>query len=164
MRMILPIAVILAAWSSAGAEPLKPGDRLEPFAIDDQRGNPHTLDARVRAILFARDMKGGGILKGALAEAGAERLADADAVYIANVSGMPALVLRLFALPKLRRRDYPMLLDTDGRLTQPLPGADGMATLIQLRKLEIIDVTHYDSSEAVRSALDALRRDSSDSR
>ena len=164
MRMLLPIAVILAAWSSAGAEPLKPGDRLEPFAIDDQRGSPHTVDAQVRAILFARDMKGGDIVKAALAEAGAERLADADAVYIADVSGMPALVLRLFALPKLRRREYPMLLDTDGGLTQPLPAADGMATLIQLRKLEIIAVAHYDSSEAVRSALEALRRDASGSR
>jgi len=163
MRMLLVGAVILVAWP-ATAGPLGPGDRLPPFAIEDQRGNEHTVDARVRAVLFAQDMTGGDILEAALADSGALRLAEADAVYVANVSGMPAIIRRLFALPSLRRRGYPVLLDTDGQLTRGLPGADGKATLIQLRELEIVDVTHYDAGDALREALLSIRGDSPDPR
>jgi len=160
VRVPLFIAAVLLAAFAAGAEPLAVGDRLEPFAIEDQHGNEHVVDARVRALLFARDMKGGGVVKQALADSGAALLAEADAVYVANVSGMPAVIRRMFALPSLRRRGYPVLLDSEGQITKNLPGVEDRATLIQLRELTVVDVTQFESSEAVREALHSLRRDS----
>jgi len=159
VRVPLFIAVLLAAFAAA-AEPLAVGDRLEPFALEDQHGQERVVDARVHALLLARDMKGGEVVKQALAEAGADLLANADAVYVADVSGMPAVIRRLFALPSLRRRDYPILLDTGGQITRDLPGAADRATLIRLRDLTVVEVTQFGSSEAVREALRSLRRDS----
>lgn len=161
MRVLLFIALLLAA-GAAGAEPLGVGDRLEPFTLDDQHGEAHVVDARVHALLLARDMKGGEVAKQALADDGAELLAKADAVYVADVSGMPAVIRRLFALPSLRRRGYPILLDPEGQITRDLPGAENRACLVRLRELTVVEVTQFESSEALREALRSLRGDSSE--
>lgn len=153
----LAIALILVALP-AGAGPLELESQIETFTLDDQHGNQHTIDGGTRAILYAREMEGGKLVKEALSESGAELLSDADAVYVANVSGMPALIRRIFALPKMRRRGYPVLLDTEGTITRDFPGSEGRATLIQLETSKVVGIDHYDSAEAVRTALRSLRR------
>lgn len=152
------VALFLVSFAaSAAAESLVVGSELAPFSLEDQHGHAHGVGADVRAILFAREMEGGEVVKAALAEFGAELLFDADAVYIADVSGMPKLIRRMFALPKMRKRGYPMLLDTDGTVCADFPGLDGHATLILLASSKIAAIDHYDSAEEVRAALRALR-------
>ena len=158
MACLLAAALILVALP-AGAGPLETGSEIELFALDDQHGNEHAVDGGVRAILFAQEMAGADLVKEALSESGAELLSEADAVYIANVSGMPTLIRRIFALPKMRRRGYPMLLDTEGTITQDFPGSEGRATLIQLEASKVVGISHYDSADAVRTALRSLRRE-----
>jgi hypothetical protein len=153
----LALALFFAAASGAAAPPLGAGDVLAPFSLEDQHGVVHPVDAGVRVILISRDMDGGGLLKQALDQAGADAawLAERNAVYVADISRMPALVARLFAIPRLRGRGYPVLLDRDGSVTARLPTAEKRASVIQLDALRIARVTHADSAAAVRAALDA---------
>jgi hypothetical protein len=152
MRLSPWIPLLLLA-APADAEPIAVGDRLEPFALEDQHGTEHRIDASVAVILFSRDMKGGDVLEQALAATTAELLSERHALYVADISGMPRLVARLFAIPSMRRRAYPMLLDRDGSMTSRLPSVDGQATLIFSRSLEITRVLHLDTPEAVRREL-----------
>jgi hypothetical protein len=139
--------------SAAGAEPHAVGDRLEPFTLQDQHGTEHRIDASVAVILFSREMKGGDVLKQALEGATAALLDERRAVYVADISGMPGLVARLFAVPSMRRRPYPMLLDRDGSKTARLPSVDEQASLIFIRNLEVTRVLHLGSAEDVRREL-----------
>ncbi len=61
---------------------------------------------------------------------------------------------RLFALPMMRKRAYPMLLDRAGSLTAQLPDADGKAMLISLESLRITHIQHPSTSEEVRRAIE----------
>jgi hypothetical protein len=155
MRALL-LALLLAAPAEASAEPWAEGRRLEPIALPDQHGEPRTIDAPVRAVLFSRDMEGGGVLKDALGETGAGLLERSGAVYVADVSRMPALVRRLFALPSLRRRGYPILLDADGAATAEFPSQPKRGTLVMLEDLRVERIRHFESAEALRQALEDL--------
>jgi hypothetical protein len=152
MRRLLALLVLLAAGSAA-AEPYVVGDRIEPVTLEDQHGTPHALDASVRLVLFSRDMDGGKVLKQSLADAPKDFLSTRDALYVADIEGMPALIARLFALPSMRRRPYPMLLDRDGTQTARLPAEEGKATLLFLDALRLERVLFTDSPAEVRRAI-----------
>ena len=140
---------------TAKADPYGVGSRISPLSAEDQHGAPHRVDASVRVVLFSRDMQGGDVLKSALAEADPDLLDRAGAVYVADISRMPRLVTRLFALPGMRRRPYRMLLDRDGSLTRDFPDMEGKATLMHLDALRITDIEYVESPELLRRSLDA---------
>jgi len=145
------------AASVAGAGPLAVGDRVEAFTLEDQHGVEHTLDATIELILFSRDMDGGDLVKQALAEAPADLLSSRHALYVADIRGMPKLVAKLFALPAMRKRPYPLLLDRDGATTAQLPDVEGRATLIFLRDFEVTRVLHVATAAEVERELGLTR-------
>jgi hypothetical protein len=147
------VLLALLAALPAQAEPWAVGERIEPFSLEDQHGTTRRVDATTRVVLFSRDMEGGDVLKRALEPAPEGFLEARGAAYVADVSRMPGLVTRLFALPSMRRRGYPMLLDRDGETTARLPDAEGKATLIFLDDLRIERVLHEARPEALRQAL-----------
>jgi hypothetical protein len=149
----LALALLLSA--AARAEPYAVGSTLEPLEFADQHDQIRTVDALLRALLFTRDMQAGDVLKQALAEDGAAQLERAGAVYVADVSGMPALVLRMFALPKLRQRPYPILLDRDGSQTARLPSQSGKVSLLVLDALRVKEIRYLANPEEIRAALAA---------
>jgi len=145
--------LFLLAAAAARAEPYAPGSVLEPFELADQHDQVRKVDASRRALLFTRDMQAGDALKQALAADGAKLLDAAGAVYVADVSGMPALVLRLFALRKMRERPYPMLLDRDGSQTARLPAQSGKVSLLVLDSLRVKEIRYLGTPEEIRAAL-----------
>ncbi|MCA9501519.1 MAG: hypothetical protein H6748_04610 [Spirochaetaceae bacterium] len=161
-RLALVSALALGLFaSSAAGDTAGVGEVLSPIALEDQHGVLHQIDDSTRVVLFSRDMDGGRLLKAALAEVPASALTERGAVYVSDISGMPRPVATLFALPGMRRRPYPMLLDRDGEVTRVLPDVEGRATLLFLVGLRITRVEHVDSAEAVREAL-GLKTDATD--
>jgi len=151
----LVLASLLLAGVAA-AEPYAVGDTIEGFSLEDQHGAVHDVDGRVRVIFFSRDMDGGELLEKALADRDPEFLNEISAVLVADISGMPRLIARLFALPSMRKRPYPMLLDRDGDTTASLPDVEDQATVILLKDLRVVRVDHYASEEALAESIAKL--------
>jgi len=146
--------LLAAAFMTAVAEAqVGAGTKLTPPSFRDQHEATQRIDETVRVVLFTRDMDAGKLVKEALAENGAEQLGKARAVYVSDISAMPSMVTRLFALPSMRKRGYPILLDRDGSLTRDLPAQNGKVTLLELRHLEVVAVKYLDSAQGVRDAL-----------
>jgi len=158
---IAPAAAALALVAlfapAAFAEELGPGDVLPALALPDPHGETHVVEADTRVLILSRDMDGGGAVRDALEEGGAEFLAAHDAVYVADVSGMPWLIRKTIALPRLRDRPYPMLLDEDGDDTATLPHREGRATLLFLGETDnrVEAVEYAGSAEELRAAVEA---------
>ena len=148
----LALAGLLLA-APAAAEPAGPGDALTPFTLEDQHGEERSVDEATKMVLFSRDMDGGALLKDALADVEPGALASLGAAYVADISGMPALVARMFAVPAMRKRPYPMLLDREGQVTAQLPDVEGQATLIFLEGLVVSRVAHLGSAAELRETL-----------
>lgn len=151
-RAWLMLGLVLSA-PLAFAEPYAVGSSIEPFELPDQHGETRRVDASRRVLLFTRDMQAGDVLKQALATDGKGLLDAARAAYVADVNAMPALVLRMFALRKMRQRPYPMLLDRDGKQTARLPAQPGKITLLVLDSLRIAELRYLASADEVRAAL-----------
>ena len=149
----LMVAISLAA-DPAAAEPYVAGDRIAVFTLEDQHGEAHTLDGGVALLLFNRDMDGGKLIKQALEIAPAGSLSSRRALYVSDISRMPKLVAKMFALPSMRKRPYAMLLDRDGTTTARLPSAEGQATLILLRDFEVTHVLHTSTAAEITRELE----------
>lgn len=159
MRHRLVLSIVLLWTATAFAEPWTVGQIIDDgIEMKDQHDNPRTIGPSVRAVLFARDMDGAKILRGAVGDGDAGRalLDGAGAVYVADVSRMPGLIRSMFAMPSLRRRGYPILIDLDGEQTAAFPSAEGRGTLVALTDLRVTAIEHFDSAEALRARLEAL--------
>ena len=97
--------------AAADTAPYEVGSRLPRIELADQHGETRAVDEGVRFLLFSRDMEGGDVLREAVDDQDAASLARVRAVYLADIHRMPGLVARLIAVPRMRGRAYPMLLD-----------------------------------------------------
>jgi hypothetical protein len=153
--LITVLAVSIAGVAvQAAAEPYAVGDRIEAFTLEDQHGKPHTLSEDIALLLFSRDMDGGELIKEALANAPTPLLESRHAIYLADISRMPKLVAKMFALPSMRKRPYAMLLDREGATTARLPSAEGRATLIYIQGFEVTRILHTTTAAEISRELE----------
>ncbi len=127
----------------AGAEEqLQPGSEFPPLILDDQHGQSSRISTDTRLVLFTGDMEGGKIVRKLLDDRtdAAEILDKAGASYVSDVSAMPAMIRRMMALPAMRKRHYPIMLDTEGKKTSSLPRRPGAVTLLQLEHFTVTTV------------------------
>lgn len=129
---VLVAAAALACVGAAAAEPLAVGGRFPSIQLTDQHDVSTAIDADVRYVLFTRDMDGGKVVQRIFEEDGQRKLDAARAVYVSDISRMPALVTRMFALPSLRKRGYRVFLDRDGTVTRDFPSEEGRVTVFVL--------------------------------
>ena len=152
MKFLL-LFVLSFVGSKAAAESYSVGERMEGFSLEDQHGAIQRVDEDVAVILFGRDMTTDKIVKAALEGVDGEALRARGVVYVADIQGVPRLVAKLFALPSMRRRPYPMLLDRDGQTTARLPDVAGTVTVISLERLKITRVEQLTDSAELRKVV-----------
>jgi hypothetical protein len=154
MKTLAVLIGLLLPATIALAEGYAPGDTLAPLELPDQHGVARKLDESIRRVVFTREMKAGRIAKAALGEDGPGLLERSSALYVSDVSRMPRLVRSLFAMPSLRRRPYPVLLDFEGETTEKVPTEKGRVTVLSLDTLSVTEVRFLEKPEEIREALE----------
>jgi hypothetical protein len=149
------MAALAASMLSAPvlAEPLQVGMPLPALSLADQHDKPGPVGPDVRLLVITRDMDGGNIVKEALAQGGAATLAKADAVCISDISRMPGFVTSMFALPALKKRDYPVLLDRDGKATADFPYEENHVALVSTDGTKVTAVRFVATAKDLEAAL-----------
>lgn len=150
----LLFASLLVVTTVAGAAPVTSGHTIAPFAITDQRDRGVMVDKDVRLILFSRDMTANKLAKSAFLDRPADFMPARHAVYLIDVSGMPSFVTNTFAIPKMRKYGYPILLDRDGKLTADLPNHKGEVTVMVVDRLKVLSIDYAKTSAALVTAVD----------
>jgi hypothetical protein len=151
-------AVFVLGLRIAAAATLAPGMALPALTLADQHDQTVSLGPEIRIVIFGRDMDAAEIVEKALADGGATLLAEADAVFVSDISGMPGMIRKFMALPAMRRRPYRMVLDRDGDATVEFPVEKGKVTLLRLNALQIEAVEYVDSAPSLRAALETAAR------
>ncbi len=144
----------LAMAFGASAEPYAVGSAIPVIELRDQHGNPHLIDASLRAVVFSRDMEAGDVVKAAVAKAGADLFERNGAAYVVDVKGMPAVIRALFALPAMRRRPYQVLVDETGAKTADFPGGSVRPTVLLLDALRVTGLKQPSSADELIAALE----------
>ena len=131
------------------ANALEPGEKLAPWTLLDQHDQ-----ARTHILLVARDMDGAKLVKAALGEQPRGYLEARDAVFVADIQRMPALISKLFAIPAMRDYNYRVLLDREGRVASRYSGQDGQVQWLQLREGVLVGQHSFADAAALKAALE----------
>lgn len=146
----------LTAQGMAWAAPLGAGSALPTLTLKDQHDKPVAIPADTRWVLFSAEKSVSDMVGSVLSAEPAGAMGRAHLVYVADLSAMPAMVTRLFALPKLRELPYSIALVRDAAdvaQVADLPRQPGAATLLRLDNGRIAQVTTVGNAADLRAAL-----------
>ncbi len=110
-RLLLTTFLVLGL----NAAPLAVDSEIANLQIKDQHEALKTIDSSVKTILFASDKKTSDMLRDYLLPLSEKEnvLEKNAAVYVADISGMPSLISKFIALPKMKKYPFSILLLDD---------------------------------------------------
>ena len=122
-------------------------------ALKDQFDQPMVVDATTRQVIFTAEKSVSDQLTSVLGTQGKEMLAKTHTVVVADISAMPAVITRMFAVPKLRELPYSLALVREAFLMADLPRRKGAATVLTLDRGQITRVQYLQTEAQLRLAL-----------
>jgi hypothetical protein len=128
-------AVAMSVPLAADAAPLAAGSAMPTLSLNDQHDRPAPVDPSTRFVVFTAEKPVSDMVSAVLAAEAAGVVDRLRLVHVADISGMPALVTRMFALPKLRELPFPIALVRDpAQVAQvaDIPRTAGSATVLRL--------------------------------
>ncbi|MDX4058176.1 hypothetical protein Q6A77_05790 [Aliarcobacter skirrowii] len=107
------LATLLALGLNAAS--LSIDSSIVDIKIKDQFDKVHTLNESIKTILFASDKGTSDMLRDYLLPLSEkENILDRNsAVYVADISGMPSIISKFIALPKMKKYPFSILLLDD---------------------------------------------------
>ena len=117
---------------SAHAKTLNLRARLPSIVLNDQFDQPVLIDSNTQWIVFSQEKAVNAFVSDYMSEQGAQQIRQRGIVYVADISGMPSLVTRMFALPKMRKLSFPIGLARDSKTLANIPRRAGAATILRV--------------------------------
>ncbi|MCL1143735.1 hypothetical protein [Shewanella gaetbuli] len=139
---------ILSCSAFAEDAVVKEGDTLAPITLQDQFDKPLVVDGETKVLLFSSDMDGGEVIQAAFDEV-AESDRPANLAYVADISGMPSLIAKFVAIPKMKDYSFVLGLDKEGDVSALLPTKENQATIIKLDNLTIKSITYAEDAQSL---------------
>lgn len=131
---------------SAIANSLIVGNNLPTLTIKDQFEKNHTIDANIKTIIFSATKTEGTTIKEFLLTKNKDYLATNNTVYVADITGMPSLITKFIAMPKMK--DYPFSVLLVDEATKGLfPVKEDMISIISLENGKITDIKYVKTAE-----------------
>jgi len=110
IKKILALTILATALFANSFDINSP---IGSFEMTDQFDKKHTVDANVKTIIVSFEKDTSAHINEFLETQEAGFLEDNNTVFIADISGMPSLITKIFALPKMKKYNYNILLITD---------------------------------------------------
>ena len=138
------------------AAPLTAGSALPTLSLKDQHDKPVAIASDTRWVLFSGEKSVSDMVGTVLSAEPAGVMGRLHLIYVADISSMPALVTRMFALPKLRDLPYSIALVREAAeraQVADLPRPPGAATLLRLENGRIVQISAVPSAADLRTKL-----------
>lgn len=134
------------------AQPVTVGSTLPALSLADQHGKSSFLTADTRLVVFSADKKASSLANEFLNKQGQAWMDARSLWYLADISGMPKLITKLFAMPKMKKFSFPVALARDDAQVADLPREEGKVTVLRLEALEVTEISFAGNA----NELDAL--------
>ncbi|MDD2895161.1 MAG: hypothetical protein PHG81_03995 [Aliarcobacter sp.] len=137
---------------SAFANSLTIGNDLPTLTIKDQFEKEHTVDANIKTIIFSATKSEGVTIKEFLLAKDKDYLTTNKAVYVADITGMPSLITKFIAMPKMKDYPFPVLLVDEANKTL-FPVKEDMISVISLENGKITDIKYVKTTAELAEIL-----------
>lgn len=148
----LLLATILALGLNAA--PLAVDSVVENIKIKDQHEAEKIIDAKIKTILFASDKKTSDLLRDYLLPLSEKEnvLEKNSAVYVADISGMPSLISKFIALPKMKKYPFSVLL-LDDTNKDNFTKEDGKIIVYSLDNGKVVKIEKISTTEELANII-----------
>lgn len=126
---------------------------LPTLRLTDQHDQVWQIPAHTRLVLFAAGRKAANLVQAVLAKEPPDFLPRHDAVYVVDMSKMPAFATRMFALPALREMPFRVGVSMDEAVLLGWPRQPDAVTLIALTEGTVAHIGHAHTESELRTAL-----------
>ena len=151
-RIYIAILALGVTTQTFAQELIGVGDPLPVLNLKDQNDTPHQIPNNTRRVLLTVD-NGGTALATELIESHDKGwLTDKKQVFLADIHKMPSLVTRLFAMPQLREKPYPIMLGREASELQMFPRRKNCVTVIQVKDGKVSDLAFACNREELKAA------------
>lgn len=150
MMKKLLITVIIALGLHAA--PIEMGTKIDNLEIVDQFEKLHKIGEDTKLILFASDKETSDILKDYLLSKKENILEKNSAVYVADISGMPSIISKFIALPKMKKYPFSILL-LDENSKELFTKEDGKIIVYDLENLEVKNIRKISTSKELEEII-----------
>ncbi len=152
---VFSAAIAALAWPAlAIASPLTVGDTLPQLQFENQHGKTEAFPgAGTRVVLFAIEKAPSDEVNTFLTHLGVEGMHKEGIVFLADISGMPGFVTQTFALPKMRKRPYSILLANKPEQAVFMPHEKDAVTVMQVDQGKITHIAFARDAAAIKTAV-----------
>ncbi len=110
---LMTVLCMLALFSSGlHAEP-EVGKAFPALTLQDQFGDEHSIKATDRLLLMSFERDVSKVVHEFLEQQDGGFLTQNHVRYISDISSMPGVITSMFALPKMRKYNYSLMLNRD---------------------------------------------------
>lgn len=143
MKKILFVAALFVATF---ANALNIGDSTPAFEIKDQFEKKHTIKADTKNIIVAGDRDASEVIRDYLLKKEKGFLEANNSYYVADISGMPSLITKFFALPKMKEYPFSILLVNEEQ-SKSFTKKEGQITIYSVENGKVTNVKFIKTAE-----------------
>jgi hypothetical protein len=130
--MVRILCIILFLSIGLFASSFKINEKITHFSLVNQFDEKQTVTDEIEILLVSFEKGTGADVNEFLANQKSDFLKEHHAIFIANISGMPMVITKMFALPKMRKYQHNILLIYDENDTR-FQSKEGKTTLYRLK-------------------------------
>lgn len=149
-KLISALLVALSVW----AAPYKVGQTVMPLDLKDQFDKHIVLKTMPNILVMAFEKGTSATVNDFLGKQKGTYLSEHKAAYIADISPMPTFIAEAFALPKMRKYPYTVLLIRDEELGLKFPGQEGKITVLRLEGNVIKSIEYVATADELKAAIE----------
>ena len=141
------------AYADNSIKPLQVGSALPSIELNTQHDKAVKVGNDVKTILFAVDKAPSGLINNFLIKKDAGFLVSKKAYFVADISGMPSLITKMFAIPKMKKRAYDILLAKNATKVSFIPRKKGLVTVLKLAGGRVTSVDFVNNIDQLAKAI-----------
>jgi hypothetical protein len=153
MPYIRFIFVIFLLPSTLWAASLSVGEELGSLNYPDQHGKVHPVAVDRSVVLFAPGRTGAAAAQELFEQVDSGNLSERGIHYVADISGMPSLVTSMFALPRMRKFPYLVLLGYEPAQTAMFPRRENHVTVLDVRGGKVERIRYADTAKKLAAII-----------
>jgi len=146
IKNILLLTLLISSFS-INAQTLKVGDIFPNIKIKNQFNKSIQISSETKTVLFSNSKSSSKKLNSFLKNRSGDFMKNHRTHFIADVSGMPFLISKFFALPKMRKFPYDVLLISDSKNANFIPKKNGKLTVIKLTNLKVNSISFVNTTK-----------------
>lgn len=124
-------------------------------SLKDQFGQAAQITPETKWVIFVSEKPASKLFAKAIDDLKIN-LDEKPVVYVSDISKMPALITKMFALPKMKKMKYKMVLDRKGETTKDWPKEAGAITVISLSNNKTNEVKYLKDQTSTEAFLKSL--------